>query len=761
MVRQSDLVVWLKDIDREDIHLVGEKSAHLGDLVQNKFPVLPGFVLTAAAYTTFIKENRLEKPIAHLLHSINYSDPNSLAQVANHIKKLIVSAPFSKELSTQLFKFYERLDTRTQNPAVAIRTSVLSVHAAMPSTVVPHDSLLNIKGESSVANAIRQVWSTAYDAHALHYRHTHQERESGIKMAVIIQKMVNAESSGLLFTTHPTTGDKKLMIIEAVLGLGDHLKNKHINPDLYEVSKEILEITKKQIRTQSTMLVNAKEQYKEVTVPKKQQSLQKINDNHIITLAQLGKKLENHYFYPQDIEWSIEGSQIFIMETRPLMQSERTERKIDKNESTLFSQSHTVRSLLIGEPGSPGIGVGPVRVITKLSDLNVFKPGEVLVTDKTSPQFELAMRRASALVVEAGGRTSHAASMARQFGVPAIVGVPNARATLKSGTVITVKGNSGEILKGNLKLLSAYSPDPSQNYKSRTKIYVELTNTSLIEKLDTLPIDGVGALYGDTLIRKFGIHPKKVLQDKKTAEFTAYLTKEIGTVAKSIYPKPLIFSLSNGTVDMYRTLAGGKDFEPFKEKNELIGYRGSFRHLNDLRVLELELSVIKSVRAFGYNNVQIRIPFTRSVREFELMKKVIHTAGFRRNATSTLWMTCSTPANVLEIDEYIRTGLDGVYVDAGLLSQLIIGYDKDNFEISHAMSQLSPAVLWAFQHVITQCKKKKVNVIFSSSSISLTPDLAEKLVEWDIDTISTFPESVHHIRENIVGAERNILKSNK
>lgn len=754
MVRQSDLVVWLKDVDREDIHLVGEKSANIGEMIQNKFPVPPGFVITAAAYTFFIRENKLEKPISHLLHSINYNDPNSIAQVSRHIKNLLTSAPFPQELSKQIFRYYERLDPKKANPSVAVRTSILAKHTAMPSSVIPHDSLLNIHGESSVAHAIREVWSTLYDANALQYRHHHNEREDAMKTALIIQEMIDSDKSGVAFTVHPFTGDKRTLIIEAIFGLGDHLKNKGVIPDQYILTKEPLLISDKKISSQRTLLVNAKLQYKEVAVQKKAQNSQKLSDDQILAVAEMAKKLEKHYFYPQDIEWSIEGGKLYIIETRPFMLKENRPIETPQTSPKLFSQSHSVSTLLIGEPGSPGIGVGPIKIVNKISEVNSFLPGEVFVAKSTSAMHEPAMRRASAIIVEEGGRSSHTTYMARQFGVPAVIEVPNARKVLKNGLVVTVKGSSGEVLKGNLKLLTKYSPNSSDAVATKTSVYVEIDNTAHTERILSLPVKGVGDLSADTVIKSYGIHPKKVLHDKKTQEYTSFLAKEVGKVAKMVYPNPLIFSLSNGSTNMYRGLQGGRDFEPAQEENQISGYRGSFRHISDPRMLELELSVIRSVRSFGYNNVHIRVPFVRSVREFENMKQLIHKAGFRRSATCAIWMTCATPGNVLELDDYIRSGLDGVFIDAAILSHLITGYDRNNSEVAPGVNDMDSAVLQIYEQILSQCKKKKISVIFNGSNISLTHDLLEKLVEWNVQIISVLPESVHHTRENILRIEK-------
>jgi pyruvate,water dikinase len=742
MIRQSDLLAWLKNVDRDDAHLVGEKAANLGELIQNNFPVPTGFVLTSYAYVQFLKENKLEKPIAHLLNSINYSDPNSIKQVSFHIRRHITSAPFSSETTKQIFSYYEKLDIKIDQPRVAVRTSPIGISHSMPSSVVPHDSLLNINGESVLIHAIREVWASLYDAHAIHYRHTHQIK-SEIKTAIIIQKMIDADFSGVVFTSHPVNGDKNAMIIEAIYGLGEHLKNKTVKPDQYVLNKQENIILFKKVQTQDTMLVKAAHQNKEVSINKKLQSIQKISDSAVYTISEVAKKLEKHYFFPQDIEWSIQNNQLFITEIQPLREiyKSNSDEKLELKKP--FAQS--ISSLLIGEPGSPGVGVGKVKILSKLSDTNSVTPEHIIVVTDTTKEYEQAVRRSSGVIVEKGGKSSHTARIARQYGIPAVIGVSNAKKLLRPDMVITVKGNTGEVLKGNIKLASPYNAAPISNKKLNTNVYVSLTKFNANDQINALPHSGIASISMDSLIVQYGTHPKKVLHDKKLADFTSFIGKELGRIAKNEYPKSVICTLSQQYSADFRSLSGGKDYEPQKEINPLLGYRGSYRHINDPRLLELELSVIKSVRAFGYNNLYIAIPYTRSLKEFELMKKYIHNAGFRRGVNFKVWLTCATPTNAIHISKYIDSGVDGIIIDANTLSQLMNGIDRSNENVHHSFNDLEESVLEIYKHVTTISKKSKIPVIFNAEHLSLSPDLVEKVIEWGISGISTDPDTVYQL----------------
>ncbi len=317
---------------------------------------------------------------------------------------------------------------------------------------------------------------------------------------------------------------------------------------------------------------------------------------------------------------------------------------------------------------------------------------------------------------------------------------------------VTVKGNSGEIIKGNIKLASAYTPTDLQTKKINTTLYISL-NDIHNKRISTLPHDGIAVAAMDRLLTQYGIHPKKALHDKKQADLTIYMGKEVGILAKSIYPKPLVVSLSEINTNGYRRLVGGKDLEPQKEDNVLMGYRGSFRHIHDPRMLELELSVIKSVRAFGYNNVQICIPFTRTVKELEVIKKYIHNTGFRRSSTFNIWFTCSTPANAIQIQDYINIGIDYIIIDAYTLSQLALGYDRKNEEVSHEINELDESVLSLYKTIIETGKKNKIPVIFNTQSLSVSRDLLQKVIEWGISGISVEPENIHQTYEYIYELE--------
>lgn len=748
MVRQSDLVVWLEDIEREDIYLVGEKSAHLGEIIQSKFPVPRGFVLTIPAYTFFLKENKLQKPIAHLLNSINYNDPSSVRQVSGYIKKLIMSAPFPQNLSNQIFRWYDRIDTKT-NPLVAVRTSVLTHHAGILSSAVPYDAQLNVQGDAAVANAIREIWATMFDAKILQYCHTHKQSPTDLTTAVIVQKMIDAQSSGIVFTVHPTTGEKNTIIIEAIAGLGEYLKNKGVKPDQYTISKNDLSITDKRVAHQEEMLIRSAGKSKQIKLAKKSKSLQKVSDKDIVSLAEYAKKIEQYYFFPQDIEWAIENGQIYIIETKPLTAGYDFKPK----ETVKPSFSHTVRPLLIGEGASPGIGVGFVKIVTKQSDIEKFRTGDVLVAKSTSPIFEPAMRRASAIIVENPLKNSHTAFSGRKFGVPTVIGVPNAYTSLKSGALVTVKGNSGEILKGNLKLVSSYKPH-QEEIQIKTKVYISVTNLKTVQKSLSLPIDGVGSLSMDTILQTYGVHPKKIIHDKKTHEFLTFAMKEIASVAKAVYPKQVLFSLSDFDTRAYRSLQGGREYEPFSEKNNLLGYRGSFRYLSDPRVLQQELSLLTTLRASGYNNIQITIPYVRSVKEFTQMRSCIYKAGFKRSSTCKVWMTCATPANIYQLEEYVKEGLDGIILDADTLSQLITGYDRHNTELLYTIHDFNPIILSHYEMAINICKKHSIPAVFDATGISLTPDLTQKLVQWGIRAVNVIPESVYQVKEYLYQAEK-------
>ncbi len=761
-MHRSDLVVWFKDVDKEDIHLVGGKGANLGEMTRAKFPVPNGFIVTSNAYFQFIKENNLTTKINHLLKTANYERVESLMQISKHVKTYIRDGKVNDELAKKIFSFYSRLDSPLKDPLVAIRSSATAEDLPGASFAGQQETYLNVQGEANVLLKVKEAWASLFNARALFYRHEKHFDSFRVGIAVPVQRMVNSEKSGIMFTIDPVTNDKGLIIIEAVFGLGELIVQGDITPDHYEVSKKTHDIILKTVSLQSKLLKKVGYKNKEVVVSKKDREKQKISDKQIIQLASLGEKLEKHYYFPQDIEWAIVKNEVYIVQTRPITTIQQLKTQDSKQEKTtqLKTQDSEHRTVITtGSPASPGIASGHARVIKDAKEINKVLSKEVLVAPKTNPDYVPAMRKAVAIVTDTGGRTSHAAIVSRELGIPSVVGAMDATKKIKTGDLITVNGTKGEVYKGGFTSLQRLDEKPYIPYhKTATKIYVNLAEPELAQKIARYHVDGVGLLRAEFMIGQIGIHPKKMIRDGKKHIVVNKLEEQLEIFAKAFHPRPVVYRTTDFKTNEYRQLVGGDEFEPHEE-NPMLGYRGAFRYINDPEVFYLELEAIKRIRnEKNLKNLWVMIPFVRTVKELIEVKKMISQAGLYRSETFKIWMMVEIPANVVLLDKFIFVGIDGISIGSNDLTMLMLGTDRDNSEVAREFDEQNEAVVWALEHIIKTAHKHNITASICGQSVSTYPSLVEKLVSLGINSVSVSPDIVDQTRKLIYEAERKLIK---
>lgn len=755
MAHTTDFVVQFKEVGKEDVGLVGGKGANLGEMTQAGFPVPPGFIVTAKAYYHFIRENNLMVKIRHLLETVNYEHSDSLNQVSRHIKKVIMDSPISPELQKEIFTAYAGLGGIFKDALVAVRSSATAEDLPTASFAGQQETFLNVKGDANVLLKIKEAWASLFNARAIFYRHEQKFDHFKVGIAVPVQKMVASEQSGIMFSIDPVTNDKSKVVIEAIFGLGEMIVQGAVTPDHYEVDKKTMEITNKVIAVQDKIMKKSGSENVITTLPKHLGEKQKITSKEIVTLAELGKKLEKHYYFPQDSEWAIEKGKVYIVQTRPITTIAATTAK-NKEQNSEDTTKYEV--LTKGAPASPGIASGPVRILKSAAEIGKILQGEVLVAPQTNPDFVPAMKKAVAIVTDHGGRTSHAAIVSRELGIPAVVGCENATHVLKTGAVVTVNGAKGEIYKGGHVQTPTTEIKPKKHIKTATKVYVNLAQPSLAEKTAGLDVDGIGLLRAEFILADIGTHPKKMLHDHKRHEFVTKLADNLEMFVKPFNPRPVIYRTTDFKTNEYRALIGGKAYEP-EESNPMLGYRGAYRYIHDSAVFEMELDAIKLVRnKRGYKNLWVMIPFVRTVKELIEVKKIIAAAGLHRTPSFKLFMMVEIPANVILLDEFIKAGIDGVSIGSNDLTMLILGTDRDNSEVAPAFDEQNPAVLWALEHVIKTAHKHNIMAGICGQAPSVYPDLVEKLVTWGISSISVSPDAVDAVRENIAATEAKLLK---
>jgi len=764
MIKEKKLV-WFDEVDKDNVALVGGKGANLGEMAQAGFPVPPGFIVTANAYYYFLEKNQLRSQIKDVLKIIDVQDPDQLLKAHKLIKEIILKAKFPLDLAKEIFRFYQKLSGPLKQALVAVRSSATAEDLPDASFAGQQETFLNIKGEANLIIKIRQCWVSLFTPRAIFYRQEKKFDHFKVGIAVPVQKMVQSHTSGVMFSLDPITNNKKVIVIEAVYGLGEMIVQGTVTPDHYEVSKQNFKIIRKQINRQEIQLIKVGALTKQTKVKPRLQQKQKISDDNIIKLAKLAKKLHQHYFFPQDIEWAIEKNKIYILQTRPITTLNKKSQKKPK-------QKIDLPLILQGSPASPGIASGYAKIIKSAKQINQVEKGDVLVTEMTTPDYVTAMKKVAAIITDKGGQTSHAAIVSRELGVPCVVGTNKATSVIKNGMMVTVNGKTGQVFQGKLHLdkvkitglptkgeVQSSFGSLAHKIKTATKVYVNLGEPELALPVSQRNVDGVGLLRAEFMISQtIGIHPKQLIKEKRQNFFIEKLALGIKEFCQAFAPRPVVYRATDFKTNEYKNLKGGQKYEP-EEANPLLGYRGAFRYLNDEEVFELELEAIKKVRnKFGFKNIYLMVPFVRTVAGFQQVKKIISASGLIRSPSFKLWIMVEVPSTVILLEDFIKLGIDGVSIGTNDLTMLLLGIDRDNEKVSPIFNEQNKAVLWALERIIKTCQKNKITSSICGQAPSVYPQLTQKLVNWGITSVSVSPDAIEKTRKIIYQAEKNRVR---
>ncbi|MBI2958539.1 MAG: phosphoenolpyruvate synthase [Chloroflexi bacterium] len=747
------LVVWFEEVDRHAIGIAGGKGANLGELLREKIPVPNGFIVTADSYVYFAESAGLNKPIQVFLSGVDGSDSERLQEVSDNIKQLVVSAPMPPAIADAVRQAYRKLG----GGRVAVRSSATAEDLPDASFAGQQRTYLNVSGEEEVLTALQGCWASLFEARAIFYRIQHGFDHFKVNIAVPVQKMVQSDVSGVMFTLDPLTNDRSKIIIEAVYGLGESIVSGEITPDLYVVNSENMTIADRQVHPQEWHLIanpdrrDGADPNIKVPLPFTKQSSAKLSDGDIIALAREAKKIENHYQFPQDIEWARQGRNLFILQSRPVT---TTENKVTEDIPHLQG---TV--LLEGVAACPGIASGMVKIVSSPSQIHKLKQGEVLVAEMTTPDYVPAMKKAAAIITDKGGRTAHAAIVSRELGIPCVVGTSRATETLADGQLVTVDGFNGKVFQGQLADPRGPAlPTPiRRKVTTKTRVYVNLADPDLVERVAAMSCDGVGLLRAEFIIaHNIREHPRFMLKQNRGAKFTDKLAASLEVFARGFYPRPVVYRTTDFKTNEYRNLRGGREYEE-QEENPMIGYRGASRYNAEPEVLNLEIEALKKVRE-SYNNLYVMIPFVRTVGELTTTKLHLEAAGLRKSDDFKLWMMAEIPANVFLIDQFIATGIDGISIGSNDLTQLVLGVDRDNGKLAEKFDERNEAVAIALERLIKACTSKGVTASICGQAPSVYPELTEKLVRWGITSVSVSPDMIDHTRQLVADVEASIAK---
>ena len=788
------LIAWIEEVSSKDTLLVGGKGANLGELASAGIPVPPGFIVTSLAFKKFLEESGLKDKIFSMLEKLDVNNTQELEETSKKIRELIMQTPMPEYIEKAIREAYRELSRRLglENPLVAVRSSATAEDLPEASFAGQQETYLNVSGEDEVVEKVKACWASLYTARAIFYRVQHGISHEKALMAVVVQKMVNARSAGVMFTVHPVTGDRSKIVIESSWGLGESVVGGKVTPDEFVVDKETLKIVEKQINEKKIAIVYDPQKKANVVIelPPEKAKAPSLNDEEVIELAKYGVKIEQHYNSPMDIEWAIDKDlefpkNIFIVQARhetvwsvkrkSVAEEARVEGEVEE-EIPLEKAEILVRGL----PASPGIATGVAKVILDphSKEAMEFKKGEILVTKMTDPDWVPLMKKAAAIVTDEGGMTSHAAIVSRELGIPAIVGTREATKKIKSGMVVTVDARRGIVYKGKVaierrtesmakaEVAVALPTQLEETLKeiypvTATKIYMNLGEPTAIDKYLDLPFDGIGLMRIEFIISEWvGYHPLYLIEIGKPDLFVDKLAEGIARVASAIYPRPVVVRFSDFKSNEYRGLKGGEKYEPI-ERNPMIGWRGVSRYIHPKyeKAFRLEVRAIKKVRdEMGLKNVWVMLPFVRTTWEVERVLEIMVEEGLERGKDFKVWIMAEVPSVAILIDEFAKL-VDGFSIGSNDLTQLVLGVDRDSELLAEAgyFDERDPAVLRAIEMIIDGAHRYGRTVSICGQAPSVYPEIVEFLVRKGIDSISVNPDAVIQTRRLVASIERKIM----
>ncbi len=758
MTSDSPHIAWFAEVGRDDVSLVGGKGANLGELTQAKIPVPPGFVVTTHAYREFIEDSGLDRTLRRILDGLDVDDERELTARAAAVQHAIKQAEMPAVIQQAITAAYTRLG---EGP-VAVRSSATAEDLAEASFAGQQATFLNIEGGVNVVEAVQRCWASLFEPRAIFYREQAGWGHLDVDLAVPVQRMVQSESSGVMFTIDPITNDANQIVIEAAFGLGEAVVGGLVSPDHFEVDKAAEQIVTRQIFRQDRKLVRSPDGLIDPeyganswrALSDAEGSAPKLSDGQVVALSTIGKRIESHYGWPQDIEWGWADNQFYLLQTRPITTVAPTARRNGDNPAP----TPEAAPILDGSPASPGIASGRIRVILDARETSTVGEGDVLVAEMTTPDFVPAMKRAAAIITERGGRTCHAAIISRELGVPCVVGAAGA-AQLGEGREVTVDGTKGLIYDGVQRdLLNWWRDREEELYApiaTDTKLYVNLAEPEIADRVAERDVDGVGLLRAEFIIARLGEHPRNFINTGRQDEYVRRLSEGMRKIASAFDPRPVIYRATDFKTNEYANLTGGDLYEP-DEENPMIGYRGAARYIREPDLFELELRALERVRE-DHPNLHLMIPFVRTPAEMAQVVRQIDDYGLQRNAAAPggfqLWMMVEVPSNVLLLDDFIDCGIDGVSIGSNDLTQLTLGIDRDSERFADSFDERNPAVLKSIEHVITTAKRRGITVSVCGQGPSEHPDLAQRLVDWGITSISVTPDVIEQTRQLVANAE--------
>ncbi|WP_343574797.1 phosphoenolpyruvate synthase [Mycobacterium sp.] len=731
--------------DAED---AGGKGANLGELVATQLPVPPGFVLMRSGYLASMHAGGVDAELA-ALHSealASVDDSARLDELCHRMRSLVAKAGAADSVRDQIVAAYRRLGN---DVIVAVRSSATGEDGRDASFAGMNSTFTNVTGDDAVLDAVQNCWASLFTPRVLTYRST-RGFTAEPAMAVVVQQMVAPDQAGVAFTRDPSTGDDHI-VIEAALGQGEVVVSGQVQPDTYVVDKPTLHILDCKVGHQDFKIVRGADSADmTVNLDPSQADSRVLDDASLHGIAELAIAVEQHYGCPQDLEWAISSGTAWLVQSRPI--------------TTLGgppgeAAHHDV--LMRGLPAAPGSASGPVRVLLRPEDGNLLAAGEVLVAPMTNPDWLPTIRRAAALVTETGGMTCHAAIVARELGVPCVVGARNATVELKDGTMVTVDGTRGQVMAGrpaaaHMSFTDRTTP-PEAAAVTATKVYVNLAMPDTAEAVAAQDVDGVGLLRAEFMLTQAlsGRHPRDLIAHGEQAGLVSALAESVNRIATAFAPRPVVYRATDLRSNEFRGLVGGEKYEPV-EHNPMIGYRGCYRYVKEPDLFSLELEAIARVREEN-PNLQLMIPFVRTRWELEECLTLVDASPLGGQRGLHRWVMAEVPSVMHWLPSYVGMGIDGVSIGSNDLTQLILGVDRDSDVCAELFDESDPAVLDAIGQIIETATILGITSSLCGQAPSTNPMFAEHLVRFGITSVSVNPDAVAAARRTIAAAEQRLL----
>jgi len=785
---REKLVIDFKDLEKKDIPLVGGKNANLGEMLRAGIPIPPGFAVTAYAFKRFITETRIAEKIYETIKETvtDINNPKQLEKASEKVRRLIESTSTPEEIQKAIINAYKKLGEKTGGSQVfvAVRSSATAEDLPDASFAGQQETYLNVKGTKNLLEKTVKCWSSLFTPRAIFYRTQKGFRHEDVLISVGVQKMVNSKTAGVTFTINPVTGKENEIVIEANWGLGETVVSGEVTPDRYVVDKTTLKVTDRKIVKKTIERIRDSKSGKtiEVQVVTEKQEQPCLTDEEVLKLAQLAKKIEEHYDTPQDIEWAIDRDMrfpenVFITQSRPetVWSAKEAPSKMEIKPTVPSVSELEQRVVVTGiAAGKRAISAGLAKVVFTPEDASkLMGKGDVLVTTMTNPDYVPFMKMAGAIVTDKGGVTCHAAIVSRELGIPCIVGAENATKLMKTNEGYTVDARSGVVYEGIVRepeepavlalpnTATATTTLLEQAPITATKIYMNLGVPDMVEEYKNLPFDGIGLMRIEFILASYlGEHPLYMLETGRGDEFIEKLAKGIAAVARGIQPRPVVVRFSDFKTNEYRELKGGEKYE-ITEANPMLGWRGASRYISQWyeKAFRLECRAIRKCREeWKLRNVWVMLPVIRTVWEAKKCLALMREEGLESSRDFQIWFMAETPSIAIMADEFSRL-CDGFSIGSNDLTQgiLLIDRDSERLGLMGYFDERDPAIKRIIAHLIQVAHQHGRTVSICGEGPSNLPDFTEFLVKCGIDSVSVNADAVVRTRQLVASIEQKIL----